>query len=72
MEAVILPIIAMLIDITLIILFFSKKHIKNSETKIYSTMLLLTLIIILIGLITFIIAKLTGNLSLIEIFQKLS
>lgn len=71
MEAVILPIIAMLIDITLIILFFSKKHIKNSETKIYSTMLLLTLIFILIGLITFIIAKLTGNLSLIEIFQKL-
>lgn len=71
MEAVVLPIIGLLIIITLMILFYSKKHIINSETKIYSKMLLLSFFFVLIGLITFIVAKMTNDFTLIAVFQKI-
>ena len=71
MEAVILPIIAILINITLIILFFSKKHVINKETKLYSIMLILNVVFVLIGLLTFAVAKITNNLYFVGILQKL-
>ena len=71
MGAILLPIVGILITITLIILFYSKKHVKNNETKIYSKLLILNFIFICIGLLTFLIAKVTGNFLLIEIFQKI-
>ena len=70
MEAVVLPIIGLLIIITLMILFYSKKHVKNSETKIYSKLIILSFLFVFVGLITFIIAKTTNDFSLIGIFQK--
>ena len=71
MEAVILPIIAILINMTLIILFFSKKHVVNKETKLYSIMLILNIIFVLIGLLAFGVAKITNNLYYVGILQKL-
>lgn len=71
MGAVLLPFVGFLITITLLVLFYSKKHIKNNETKIYSKLLILNLFFICIGLVTFFIAKVTGNFLLIEIFQKI-
>ena len=71
METVILPIIAILINITLIIFFFSKKHVINKETKLYSIMLILNVVFILIGLLTFAVAKITNNLYFVGILQKL-
>ena len=70
MEAVILPIIAILINITLIILFFSKKHVINKETKLYSIMLILNVVFVLIGLLTFAVAKITNNLYFVyKVYQ---
>ena len=61
MEAVLLPSVGLLIVLTLTILFFSKKHIENTEINMYSKLLFLTILFIIIGLITFIIAKITYN-----------
>lgn len=71
MEAVVLPIIGLLIIITLMILFYSKQHVINVETKIYSKMIILSFFFVVIGLITFIVAKITNNFMLIGLFQKI-
>lgn len=71
MEAVLLPIIGLLIIITLMILFYSKKHVINAETKIYSKMIILSLFFVLIGLITFVVAKITNDFTLIAVLQKI-
>ncbi len=71
MGAVLLPSVGLLLTITLLILFYAKKHIHNNEVTIYSRLLILNTIFIIIGLITFIIAKTTANFTLIEIFQKI-
>ena len=71
MAAVILPIVGLLIIVSLFIIFNSKKHIINVETKIYSKMLIYNIIFIVIGILTFIIAKITNNLNYIEILQKI-
>ena len=70
MEAVILPIIGLLIDITLITLFYSKKHVINKEINQYSKLLFFSVAFILVGILTFIVAKTTNDFSLIAIFQK--
>ncbi len=71
MAAVILPIVGLLIIGSLFIIFNSKKHIINVETKIYSKMLIYNIIFIIIGILTFFIAKITNNLNYIEILQKI-
>ena len=70
MGALILQIVGLMINIALLIIFFSKEHIVNKETKIYSKMLILNTIFLLIGIITFIVAKVTNNFSYISILQK--
>ena len=39
MDAVLLPVVGLLITLTLIVLFYSKKHVQNKEVSIefYST-----------------------------------
>lgn len=71
MEAVILPIVGLLLLITLVILFFSKKNFNSYETKIYKLLLFFTIIFIIVGLITFVVAKVTNDFKLIEICQKI-
>ena len=71
MDAVLLPVVGLLITLTLIVLFYSKKHVQNKEVSIYSKLLILNIIFIIVGLITFMIAKLANNILLIKTFQKL-
>lgn len=71
MQAIILQIVGLLIITTLVVLFFSKPNVKNIETKVYSKLILLDLTFILIGITTFVVAKLTGNITLIGILQKI-
>ena len=70
MEAVILPIIGLLINTSLLIIFNIKKHIKSEETKIYSKMLGFSTAFIIIGLIAFAVGKITNNIEMIGIIQK--
>ena len=71
MGAVILPIVGLLIMITLIVMFETKENILSDETKIYRVFLYITTLFIVIGLVTFCVAKQTHNLYYVEIFQKL-
>lgn len=71
MQAIILQIVGLLIITTLVALFFSKPNVKNIETKVYSELILLDLTFILIGITTFVVAKLTGNITLIGVLQKI-
>ena len=71
MQAIILQIVGLLIITTLVALFFSKPNVKNIETKVYSKLILLDLTFILIGITTFVVAKLTGNITLIGVLQKI-
>ena len=57
MGAVILPIVGLLIMITLVTLFFSKKTIHTQETKLFKILLILNTIFIITGLVTFFVAK---------------
>ena len=71
MGAVILPIVGLLIMFTLNVLFFSKKNITSYETKTYKFFLIATTIFIIVGLLTFAVAKITNDLNLIAIFQRI-
>ena len=71
MEAVILPIVGLMIVSTLFIIFSTKKHINNVETKTYKKMLLYNIVFIMIGLLAFIVAKITNNLFYVGIIQKI-
>ena len=71
MGAVILPIVGLLIMITLIVMFETKENILSDETKIYRVFLYITTLFIIIGLVTFFVAKQTHNLYYVEILQKL-
>jgi len=71
MQAIILQIVGLLIIATLVVLFFSKPNAKNIETKVYSKLILLDLTFILIGITTFVVTKLTGNITLIGVLQKI-
>ena len=71
MGAVILPIVGLLIMFTLNVLFFSKKNISSYETKIYKFFLIATTVFIIVGLLTFAVAKITNDFHLIALFQKI-
>lgn len=71
MQAIVLQIVGLLIITTLIILFFSKPNVENVETKTYARLIGLNFAFILVGVFTYIIAKLTGNLTFIGILQKI-
>lgn len=70
MQAIILQIVGLLIITTLIILFFSKPNIESIETKIYSKLIWLNFLFLVIGISTYIVAKLTGNINMICVLQK--
>lgn len=71
MGAVILPIVGLLIMITLVTLFFSKKTIHTQETKLFKILLILNTIFIITGLVTFFVAKTNGIIEYIGILQRI-
>lgn len=70
MQAIILQIVGLLIITTLIVLFYSKPNIESVETKIYAKLIGLNFLFLVVGISTYIVAKLIGNFNLINILQK--
>lgn len=70
MQAIILQIVGLLIITTLIVLFFSKPNIESIETKIYAKLIWLNFLFLVIGITTYIVAKITGNITIISILQR--
>lgn len=71
MQAIILQIVGLLIITTLIILFYSKPNIETIETKTYSKLIGVNFLFLVVGITTYIIAKLIGNFTLISVLQKI-
>ena len=70
MRAIILQIVGLLIITTLIVLFYSKPNIESVETKTYAKLIGLNFLFLVVGISTYIVAKLIGNFNLINILQK--
>ena len=71
MQAIILQLVGLLIITTLIVLFFSKPNIESIETKIYAKLIWLNFLFLVIGITTYIVAKITGNITIISILQRI-
>jgi len=71
MTAMFFPLVALLIDILIIIMFFSKENQKNRETKIYSFLLLTNAIQCILDIIIVIYAQNKGNLEVVGFLQKI-
>lgn len=70
MQTIILQIVGLLIITTLIVLFYSKSNIESVETKTYAKLIGLNFLFLVVGISTYIVAKLIGNFNLINILQK--
>ena len=70
MDTLILPFIALMLELLLMILFFSGERDINDETKIYSHLLVVNFIDIVISIISFVYAKIVGNELIIGLMQK--
>lgn len=71
MTAVFFPLAALLIDLLILIMFFSRKNFKNSETKVYSCLLIVNFIECLLNVLGIIYIKNGGNINLFSILQKI-
>ncbi len=71
MNCIALPLAGLLIAILLNVLFFTKKHYNNIETKIYSYLIILNLIEAIFAVVFIIIAKTYGTLPFSIIGQKI-
>ena len=60
----------LLIITTLIVLFYSKPNIESVEIKTYAKLIGLNFLFLVVGISTYIVAKLIGNFNLINILQK--
>ncbi len=70
MSGVWLPGGAVILSTFLIIIFFIKGSVKNKETKIYSTMIVLNLIYSILGVGIYIYAMSVGNLYITGVIQS--
>ena len=70
METLLLPFVALLLEILLIVIFFSNERDDNSETKTYSYLLLVNFIDIIISIASYIYAKKVGDPFVIGLLQK--
>lgn len=71
MDTLILPGVALLINLLIVIIFYSKSRAHNAETKIYSKILIVNLIDTIITIAGYIYAKKVGQVSGIIYFQKI-
>ena len=71
MDTLILPGVALLINLLIMIIFYSKSRAHNAETKIYSKILIVNLIDTIITIAGYIYAKKVGQVSGIIYFQKI-
>lgn len=71
MDTLILSGVALLINLLIVIIFYSKSRAHNGETKIYSKILIVNLIDTIITIAGYIYAKKVGQVSGIIYFQKI-
>ena len=72
METLILPIVSVLLSILLIIVYYSKKRIKNEETNVYSKMLIINLLYSIFAIVIYLYSKgEVANVLIIGMLQKL-
>ena len=71
MNTILLPVASTLISVLLIVIFFTKKYVNNSETKIYLKMLIVNFVYSLLAIITFFVAKMHNNILIVEYLQKI-
>lgn len=72
METLILPIVSLLLSILLIIVYYSKKRIKNEETNVYSKMLIINLLYSIFAIVIYLYSKgEVANVLIISMLQKL-
>ena len=71
MENILLTIAGLCISILLIVVFYSKKGVNNSETKIYSAIINTNLVYCITDIIGFIVAIVTNNPNIMGILQKI-
>ena len=65
------PISAILISLTINIVFFVKKHIKTIETKLYSYFILLSLIEALVAAIIVTISQSLGTVKILHLLHRI-
>ncbi len=70
LDTLLLPFAGLFIAILLMVIFFSKKNIKNEETKIYSKMLIANFIFSLLAIFGYLIAKKTDFIMIVSVIQK--
>ena len=71
MSNIIIITISIAITIILLCAYFSKENVKNSETKIYSTLLCINLVFNITAMLTFLMARIPSLNICVGIFQKL-
>lgn len=71
MTSILLPLAALFVDLLVVILFFSKKALKNKETKLYSILIVINLIDCLFNIIGIMVIRNANNLLLSSILQKI-
>lgn len=71
MTAIFFPLAALLVDILILIMFFSKKNVANKETKIYSYLLIVNLIECAFNVVGITYVIIGGNLTVFSILQKI-
>ena len=71
MSSILLPLATLLIDILIIILFFSKKAQINKETKLYAVLVIVNFIECLFNVIGIIYIRQIGEISISSILQKI-
>jgi len=71
MSNIIIIAISFVLTIILLAVYFSKENIHNIETRIYSSLLWINLAFNVTATLTFAIARLTENLAIVGICQKL-
>lgn len=70
MSSMYFPLAALMIDILLFIMFFSKKSVKNKETKIYSLMIIVNFIECLLDVVGITYIRHSGNINIFAMLQK--
>jgi len=69
--AIFFPLAALLVDILILIMFFSKKNVANKETKIYSYLLIVNMIECAFNVVGITYVIIGGNLTVFSILQKI-
>lgn len=71
MTSVLLPFAALFIDVLIIIVFYSKRPVKNAETKVYSILVIVNLLDCIFNVVGITLIRLLNNMTVTAIIQKI-